>query len=198
MELLVVLAWFLLIFVIPPLLFLYIIEGKFYRDYARLSAKRLLKGKELKMWWAWDAAKKHIMQHGSYDERRYFYEQGIELGHLLTPSLEMPPINPDWTAINELSEMKIFPFSDEGEKLSYSKRTGFRDYITLYVNKSDYNSDTLKLIELLNQDVIWFYRHNNEWYWGIFLDVFLKKKYPKLSDYSVEKIIETRYESSCD
>ena len=84
------------------------------------------------------------------------------------------------------------------EKLSYSKRTGFRDFITLYVNKSDYSSDTVKLIELLNQDVIWFYRHNNEWYWGIFLDVFLKKKYPKLSDYSVRKIIEKHAELSFD
>lgn len=62
------------------------------------------------------------------------------------------------------------------------------------IPKSELDDDTIKLIELIERDVDWFYAHhtgNSVGECGYVLESFLREKYPKLTEKSVGRIVQT-------
>lgn len=129
------------------------------------------------------------------EQRRLKQAQNKEFGKLVKNNLahiprdEPPPLSPDWSAIDRFVRITGFRFCDEGEKYQYS---GDRNYYDIhYILKSEYDSDFLRLIELLKEDLDWFINNptgitlseENE-----LLENFLRKKYPELSEDSIKQI----------
>lgn len=122
-----------------------------------------------------------------YEKEREEYRQRAEYNRAHLPSKELPPIFPDWDAVNRLIEETRFRLYDEGEVFrSYEYDRG-----TWTIPKSDFDSDTLKLLDLIKKDMEWFYGHHTGCTvgeCGTVLEGFLREKYPLLSDRSISCI----------
>lgn len=125
-----------------------------------------------------------------YEKKREEYRQRAEYNRAHLPSKELPPFSPDWAAVNRLIEETRFRLYDEGDVfLSYEYDKG--TWGTWKIPKSDFDSDTLKLIDLIKKDVDWFYGHPtgcSARECGTVLEDFLREKYPLLSAESVYSI----------
>ena len=125
------------------------------------------------------------------EKEREEYRQRAEYNRAHLPSKELPPLSPDWAAVNRLIEETRFRLYDEGDVFrSYEYDKG-----TWTIPKSDFDSDTLKLIDLIKKDVDWFYGHPtgcSARECGTVLEDFLCEKYPLLSEKSVSCIV-SRY-----
>lgn len=118
------------------------------------------------------------------EKSREVYKQKVEYNRAHLPSVELPPINPDWNAVDEFITETRFSFTDNGDRFSYyCFENG--SYKEKFIPKSDFDSDTLRLIELIDKDVDWFYANatgetvseEDETLTG-----FLMKKYSGLSE----------------
>ena len=109
------------------------------------------------------------------------------LAHL--PDDEPPPLSPDWSAVDRFIKITRFRFCDEGERYQYGGGENYWDIH--YISKSEYDNDSLRLIELLKENLDWFVNNPT----GITLSEenelvrnFLRKKYPELSEDSIKQI----------
>lgn len=124
----------------------------------------------------------------SAEQREYRQRAEYNKAHL--PSMELPPLSPDWDAVNGFIQETRFCQWDGGEVFCYYEYDTGRHEIP----KSDFDSDTLKLIEMLISDVNWFYCNpTGEYVWeqSEILEHFLREKYPLLSDKSISRICST-------
>ena len=132
--------------------------------------------------------------HDNYAEKsREVYKQKVEYNRAHLPSVELPPINPDWNAVDEFIMETRFRFTDNDDIFSYyCFENG--SYKEKSIPKSDFDSDTLRLIELIDKDVDWFYANttgetvSEE---DVFLTDFLMQKYSGLSEKSISRISST-------
>lgn len=126
------------------------------------------------------------------EERRLEEARSIEFRKLVKnnlarlPSAETPPLDPDWNAVNVFIRATKFQFSDKGDKFQYGDQVNYWDIY--YISKSEFDGDSLKLIELLRKDVEWFTENPT----GMTLSeedevlcFFLRKKYSGLSDENI-------------
>lgn len=124
-----------------------------------------------------------------YEKEREEYRQKTEYNRAHLPSKELPPISPDWDAVNRLMGKKGRLF-DEGDLfVNYEYDKGAQR-----IPKSDFDDDTLKLIDLIWKDVDWFYGHHTGVSVGecsTVLEEYLREKYPLLSAESVNHICRT-------
>lgn len=121
------------------------------------------------------------------------YIRQIEYNRAHLPSTELPPLAPDWIAIDEFILETRFWFIDEGYRFAYLALVN-NFYETRYILKSDFGSDSLKLIEMLCKDVNWFYENPTGVTLGEqdnILTEFLKEKYSRLSESSISRIEST-------
>lgn len=130
-------------------------------------------------------AKKRISE--AREKEKTEYRQRAEYNRAHLPSKELPPLSPDWDAVNRLIEETRFRLYDEGEAFrSYEYDRG-----TWTIPKSVFDDDTLKLFDLIKKDLNWFYGHHtgcSVGECGTVLEGFLREKYPLLSDRSVRCI----------
>lgn len=115
------------------------------------------------------------------------YRQRAEYNRTHLPSKELPPISPDWDAVNRLIEECRFQMYVEGDAFVCREY----DRGVWRVPKSDFDDDTLKLLDLLEKDMSWFYGHHTGvtvGECGTVLEGFLREKYPLLSVKSVSCI----------
>lgn len=132
------------------------------------------------------------------EDRRYKEQRQKKLLDLITynrehmPSTELPPFDPDWAAVDKFITETRFRFTDEGDKYAFCIRLA--DPEKQCILKSNFDSDTLWLIELLNKDVNWFYGNTT----GVTLteesetlENFLREKYSGLSEESISRISST-------
>ena len=127
------------------------------------------------------------------EKSREVYKQKVEYNRAHLPSIELPSINPDWNVVDEFITETRFSFTDKGDRFSYYRFEN-GSYKEKSIPKSDFDSDTLRLIELIDKDVDWFYA--NATGEAIFeqnknLTGFLMKKYSKLSEKSISRISST-------
>lgn len=127
------------------------------------------------------------------DKRREEYKQRAEYNRAHLPSMELPPLAPDWAAVDDFIMKTRCSFTDEGYRFAYLALVN-NSYETKYILKSDFDSDTLRLIELLQKDVGWFYANPT----GVTLTdqdetltIFLREKYSGLSERSISRISST-------
>lgn len=124
-------------------------------------------------------------------DRQHLCEIEYNKTHL--PSKELPPLSPNWGEVEEFIEKTRFDFTSVGESYSY---IGYENHLIEHrsIPKSDFEGDTLKLIETLRADVNWFYCNQTGerlWEQSEILERFLRKKYPRLSDKSISRICST-------
>lgn len=144
----------------------YVERHKTYYDPRRLAEQRRLK----------QARNKEFRELVEYN-----------LAHL--PSTELPLLDPDWSAVDRFIKITGFQFLDKGDNYQYGG--GVNYYDNHYILKSEFNYDSLQLIELLDKDVDWFGKNptgitlseENE-----VLENFLRKKYSGLSENSIKYI----------
>lgn len=130
------------------------------------------------------------------EDRRYKEQRQQEFLKLITynrehmPSLELPPLAPDWAVADGFITETRFGFADKGDRFEYYILAD-NSYKTKYILKSNFDSDTLRLIELLNKDVGWFYDNTT----GATLteesetlENFLRGKYSGLLEESISQI----------
>ena len=103
------------------------------------------------------------------------------------PSKELPPLAPDWSVINRFFESITFRLYDKGDVFD------FFDYDkgSHKVPKTDFDSDTLELIEIICDDVRWFNTYPTGVSWSACrdeLESFLREKYPRLSEKAADRI----------
>lgn len=108
------------------------------------------------------------------------------LAHL--PSSEPPRLSPDWQKINDFIKLTRFRFWFGDDAFAYSDY----DKGMITIPRSDFDGDTLKLLEELIKDAMWFYKNPTDI--SITkrrktLTAFLGKKYPGLSVKSVLEIV---------
>lgn len=127
------------------------------------------------------------------DKKREAFKQRAQYNRSHLPSVELPPLEPDWAAVDRLIRETRFRLADEGYRFAYLVLVN-NSYETKYVLKSDFNSDTLKVIELLRKDLDWFYANPT----GVTLAEqdetllnFLREKYSGLSEKSFSRICHT-------
>lgn len=134
----------------------------------------------------------HI-NHRKYMKKERGRINRIEYNKTHPPSKDLPPLSPDWGEVGEFIEKTRFDFTDKGESYSY---ISYENHLIEHrsIPKSDFDGDTLKLIELLKRDVDWFYgcpTGNSAGERGNVLESFLREKYPQLSDKSISRIWNT-------
>lgn len=119
------------------------------------------------------------------EEREREYKKRIEYNRSHLPSAELPPLKPDWYAVNEFIVSTQFRIRVENGAFTRFSRT---EHKWENIPVGDYDSDTLKLLELIYGDLMWFY-HNST---GLsvpdelaVLREFMQGKYPELSDKSI-------------
>ena len=128
-----------------------------------------------------------------YEKEREEYRQRAEYNRANLPSKELPPLSPDWDAVNRLIEETRFQLYDEGDVFlcyEYENRNEYEN-TSRTIPKSDFDSDTLKLIDLIKKDVDWFYGHPTGCSAGecrTVLEGYLHEKYPLLSEESISWI----------
>ena len=137
--------------------------------------------------------KKDENEHSEYSERQLEYYRRAEYNRTHLPSMELPPLDPDWYAVDNFTMETRFRFTDEGYRFAYLVLID-NSYETKYFLKSEFNNDTLRLIELLHADINWFYANPT----GVtlseqdnILTEFLKEKYSGLSERSISRISHT-------
>lgn len=134
------------------------------------------------------AAKKRRNKICEKERKEYRQRTEYNRSHLL--SKELPPIFPDWNAVEDFIEKTRFDFTNKGESYSYICYTEL-SIEHRSIPKSDFDGDTLKLIEALKADVNWFYCNptgEHVWEQSEILESFLREKYPRLSDKSISQI----------
>lgn len=135
------------------------------------------------------AAKKHRSK--AYENWREEHRQKVEYNRAHLPSKELPQFSPDWAAVNRLIEETRFRLYDEGDVFrSYEYDRG-----SWTIPKSDFDDDTLKLLDLIKKDLNWFYGHHTGCTvgeCGTVLEGYLCEKYPLLSEKSISCIV-SRY-----
>ncbi len=125
-----------------------------------------------------------------YEKEREEYRQKTEYNRAHLPSKELPPVSPDWAAVNRLIMETRFRLYVKGDAfVHYDYRNGNRK-----IPRSGFDDDTLKLIDMILKDVDWFYGHHTGGSVGecaAVLEVFLREKYSLLSAESVDFICGT-------
>lgn len=121
------------------------------------------------------------------EEQREEFSREVKYNRAHLPPKELPLISPDWDAVNRLIKETRYRFYDEGDVfLCYEYDRG-----SWRIPKSDFDGDTLKLIDLIKKDVDWFYGHPtgcSTGECGTVLEGYLREKYPLLSARSVNFI----------
>lgn len=138
------------------------------------------------------AAEKNAEDRRYKEQRQQEYLQLITFNREHMPSTELPPLDPDWAAVDELVAVTYFGLMDEGDRYRYLDVSDHSK--PKFILKSDFDDDTLKLIELLNKDVKWFYKNptgEKLWEQAETLKNFLREKYSGLSEKSISRICST-------
>lgn len=105
------------------------------------------------------------------------------------PSTQLPKLAVDWAAVDRFIKKTCFSFKDNGDTFRYGGGVNYWD--VHYIPKSEFDGDTLSLIEQLDNDLKWFIDHpicttiSEE---HDKLAGFLREKYPGLSENSVDMV----------
>ena len=137
------------------------------------------------------AAKKRRSK--AYENWRTEYRQRAEYNRAHLPSKELPQFSPDWNYVNRLIIETRFQLYDRGDVFlcyEYENRNEYEN-TSRTIPKSDFDGDTLKLINLIKKDFDWFYGHPTGETVGecmTVLEGFLSDKYPMLPAESISWI----------
>lgn len=118
-------------------------------------------------------------------------EQSYKYNREHLPSEELPIFNPNWAEIDNFIMKTYFKIKDTGDCFSYhDTTTGKRQRFF----KSDFDTDTLKLLEMLYNDFFWFYSHPTGRSVSEDREVvedFIRKKYSSLKENSIRRLLGT-------
>ena len=125
------------------------------------------------------------------EQQKLTYEQRIKYNLEHLPSEELPIFNPNWAEIDNVISKTYFRIKDTGDCFSHYDTSNGKYH---YFLKSDFDTDTLKLLEMLYNDFFWFYSHptghsvSEE---SEIVEDFIRKKYGSLNENSIQRLCST-------
>lgn len=130
-------------------------------------------------------------KYGTTEQPKLTYEQRLKYNREHLPSKELPIFNPNWAEIDKLIAKTYFRIKDTGDCFSHHDTTTGK---YRYFLKSDFDTDTLKLLEMLYNDFFWFYSHptgrsvSEE---SEIVEDFIRGKYGSLNENSIRRLCST-------
>lgn len=120
-------------------------------------------------------------------------QRDIEYNKAHLPFAELPELSIDCERFGKIViKSSGLALRDDGDSYACLVVYASEHYKRHSIPKSELDGDTIKLIELIERDVDWFYGHhtgNSAGECGSVLESFLRQKYPKLTEESVSCIV---------